>query len=443
MVLCEKTPLYQPPSSKPKKPGFNLVLCTVLCLIGFATYMGIIPAGIVLTRHFPELIRVMIGQVFLTTPTTDGPMCSLTAGAKVDFQGPSLRHRVCLDFSRPGCRSGNFRVALYPPLTKDAEAELQGTKDGAYMVAIYKAFMRSPYFVADPQQACVLVPSFVHNNGVTTGVRIHGLKAWQASYGRNFLLINFDDHPTVEFDTGYAMVAKAGWSERYYRPSFDLSIMAPGKFSRMDLLYEGWKQWAYNPRRTPKYFVTFQGAMDTEVRGALLPLHDPAKGVVVSHKPMDSTDEDYNYSAILTDTQFAFCPRGNGLYSYRLHEAVSAGAVPVVFADDGVHPFPEILDWKSIGVVIPEALAADAVRILRALSPEEIFEKRCRLFVAVRRYMWGTDGIVNSTLNLLHSNIRGFTDASMLQHFSHHDLTEACRDLYSYAKDQEEATLPY
>lgn len=61
-------------------------------------------------------------------------------------------------------------------------------------------------------------------------------------------------------------------------------------------------------------------------------------------------------TAALT-SKFVLCPRGVGLSSIRLFEAMAAGAVPVVIADGWAPPHGP--DWGSFAVFWPEAEIAD------------------------------------------------------------------------------------
>jgi hypothetical protein len=70
---------------------------------------------------------------------------------------------------------------------------------------------------------------------------------------------------------------------------------------------------------------------------------------------------------------FGAAPRGDNLFSYRFTEALSCGAIPVIYADGWVLPFR--LDWKEAAVLIPEANASKSVETLSSISADE----RCRL----------------------------------------------------------------
>lgn len=70
--------------------------------------------------------------------------------------------------------------------------------------------------------------------------------------------------------------------------------------------------------------------------------------------------------------------RGGGMSCYRFFEAISAGRVPVLLADDWELPHADLIDWDNIIVRIPECRAKDTGKILleflRRISNEELCE---------------------------------------------------------------------
>lgn len=54
----------------------------------------------------------------------------------------------------------------------------------------------------------------------------------------------------------------------------------------------------------------------------------------------------------LRQCRFILCPRGNGLSSIRLFEALEAGRVPVIISDALL--LPACVDWSACAVVVPE-----------------------------------------------------------------------------------------
>jgi Exostosin family len=122
------------------------------------------------------------------------------------------------------------------------------------------------------------------------------------------------------------------------------------------------------------YLLTFIGNFRHSVRQALAPLHNNKTVIILprferedSSKSHASTpaavgDNDATiqekYRAILQQSQFAAVPRGDYLYTYRLVEVLSAGAIPVILADDWVLPFHNsVVDWTQMAVILPESRA--------------------------------------------------------------------------------------
>lgn len=56
---------------------------------------------------------------------------------------------------------------------------------------------------------------------------------------------------------------------------------------------------------------------------------------------------------ILT-SDYTLCVRGNGNYSYRFYETISAGRIPLFVNTDCVLPFEDIIDWRKICVWVEE-----------------------------------------------------------------------------------------
>lgn len=66
----------------------------------------------------------------------------------------------------------------------------------------------------------------------------------------------------------------------------------------------------------------------------------------------------------LAESRLVLAARGGGLSSYRFFEAMSAGRVPVLFADDWELPRADVIDWDRCIIQIPESEAGNAGPIL-------------------------------------------------------------------------------
>jgi hypothetical protein len=63
---------------------------------------------------------------------------------------------------------------------------------------------------------------------------------------------------------------------------------------------------------------------------------------------------------------FVLCPRGVAPSSYRIFEAMKAGRVPVIIADEWVPPLGP--DWTEFSLRVPEAGLLDVPQILESLA---------------------------------------------------------------------------
>ncbi len=121
-----------------------------------------------------------------------------------------------------------------------------------------------------------------------------------------------------------------------------------------------------------KWLASFKGARTHPCRDALARLHN-GKDIyceVSDDAPymqtIDQATQDAFYSDLMKSSVFAFIPRGDALFSYRLLEAMSYGCIPVIFADDWVLPFDRSINWPDLSLNISEASIPNVVNILRA-----------------------------------------------------------------------------
>lgn len=80
----------------------------------------------------------------------------------------------------------------------------------------------------------------------------------------------------------------------------------------------------------------------------------------------------------MRDSALVLAARGGGLSCYRFFEAMSAGRVPVLFADDWRLPHQDLIDWRKCIIQIPESRAKEAgpilLELLHRTSNEELAE---------------------------------------------------------------------
>lgn len=130
--------------------------------------------------------------------------------------------------------------------------------------------------------------------------------------------------------------------------------------------------------------ASFQGVASHPVRQALASIAD-GKMIIVNLVERSNhvgkinaltKTTDAVYDGLLKNSMFAFVPRGDANFSYRLLEVMSFGCIPVILSDGWVLPFDRILHWDTFSL----SFSADAIPmipdVLGSLSDYEIADRR-------------------------------------------------------------------
>lgn len=80
------------------------------------------------------------------------------------------------------------------------------------------------------------------------------------------------------------------------------------------------------------------------------------------------------YCEIMARSVFTLAPRGYGLSSFRICEALEQGSVPIYVSDKFIEPFN--IDFDTYGVKIRPEQMSDLDKILRSITPEDLENKR-------------------------------------------------------------------
>jgi hypothetical protein len=93
------------------------------------------------------------------------------------------------------------------------------------------------------------------------------------------------------------------------------------------------------------------------------------------------------YITELANCRFALCPRGTGISSVRMFEAMSMGAIPVIIADGYRPPLSSIIDWDKISITVPEKKIKNINNILSEISLEDMNSMREKMTQAYKEYL--------------------------------------------------------
>ncbi|KAL3823050.1 hypothetical protein ACHAXA_005238 [Cyclostephanos tholiformis] len=123
-----------------------------------------------------------------------------------------------------------------------------------------------------------------------------------------------------------------------------------------------------------------------------------------NRKQINSND---TYMNLLRSSHFSGSPRGDCLYSYRFSEVLSAGAIPVVYADGWILPYTsDVVDWNDVAVLLPQGEVNRTVDILKSFSAERICEMHKKVLEFYDEYVIDSHGRLRGILKVLEGRLR-------------------------------------
>jgi len=156
---------------------------------------------------------------------------------------------------------------------------------------------------------------------------------------------------------------------------------------------------------TRDILASFQGADSHPVRRVLAEFADRPGFAVHLVDPRERhmgkidilagrTDPDYQ--ELLDRSVFAFVPRGDALFSYRLLEVMARGAIPVVLSDGWVLPFDRLIDWERVALRFHHDAVREIPALLESMAPEEIAGLQAGVHLVYAEHLSGLDRIVET-----------------------------------------------
>ncbi len=138
-----------------------------------------------------------------------------------------------------------------------------------------------------------------------------------------------------------------------------------------------------------KHLMFFTGKGDSLVRRDLMKTY--------AHDPDFFGPEKLSLSEYMCEmAQSTFCiaPRGNAAWSPRLGEAIYAGCIPVLMADNYDPPFSRFLNYTDFTITVPEDNFRQLKTVLRSVTTTEL--ERLHRNIKLVRYVLNTDCRVSS-----------------------------------------------
>jgi hypothetical protein len=152
--------------------------------------------------------------------------------------------------------------------------------------------------------------------------------------------------------------------------------------------------------------ASFRGVNSHPVREALAQLHDGTAIVCQLVAPDNhfgkidarSGQVDAQYAELLQRSLFAFVPRGDAEFSYRLLEVMSFGCIPIVLADGLVLPFDRTIDWHDCAFHVPEKDAGQIPALLAAIPHDRIRAMQTAVIAAYTAHLADFDRIARTLI---------------------------------------------
>lgn len=399
-------------SSARKGCSLGLAACYVLTAV---TLTG---CGVLLLAPFErrKLETEFAPRLLESAPEVVVPSDSAPAELRVE----SCSYYTCFDVYRCGHQHDRVTVYVYPIFNYVNEQGKQLTRQASReFMELLEAIQQSKFYTPDPSKACLFVPSIDLLSQDSLNLRavsqiLNSLPYW--NNGTNHLIFNMlpgtsPSYATyLEVNTGQAMVAGGGFDSWTFRRSHDVSIpvfnparhdIHPSLASRSD---------------RPWLLISSQAHIHFEFRVDVASLAKTHHNVLnltgcghtwgtANRSARCHGDEHYKYPAILTEGKFCLVIRAARLGQMVLSDALSAGCIPVVVADEYVLPFSEVLDWKRASVRIREDELLDVVGILKGISEDRVSEMRSQALLIWERYFSSMAKIATTTLDVVNDRL--------------------------------------
>ncbi|GJQ66024.1 putative transferase, transferring hexosyl groups [Trypoxylus dichotomus] len=336
------------------------------------------------------------------------------------------RMETCFDIAR--CQK-DFRIYVYPP-----EENVEPSHSYQKLLRVLR---ESRYYTSDPIQACLFVLSLdtLDRDHLSADYvknlqnRVQKLPYWNR--GLNHVIFNLYagtwpdyNEDGLDFDYGFAILAKASMSENHFRPNFDISIPLfhktfPEKGGDPGFVLSN------NFPLNKNYLLAFKGkryvhGIGSETRNSFYHIHNAQDVIIVttckhgkSWKDMkdERCDEDnkefdrYDYDVLLQNSTFCLVPRGRRLGSFRFLETLQAGCIPVILSNGWALPFAQVIDWKKAAIFADERLLLQIPDMVRSISPQKILKLRQQTQILWDRYFSSIEKIVFTTFEILRDRL--------------------------------------
>jgi hypothetical protein len=173
-----------------------------------------------------------------------------------------------------------------------------------------------------------------------------------------------------------------------------INLLMPLLPDKQDMVEDPDSRWACSDR---KYTASFSGCMTDPVRRKILELKGNEGYHLYDTNAFGGQDPE-GYKGVLLNSMFAFAPRGDEHYSFRLTEVLAAGAIPIVIDNDYTAPYGA-KDMKEWAIVVSEEDVWTVPNLLKQITPDQRCELKrngSRIFNIAKDLESTVDGMVQA-----------------------------------------------
>lgn len=325
----------------------------------------------------------------------------------------------CFNVYRCG-NTGHERISVYvyPPVKFVDEDNVPATElMSKQFYLILDTVLKSKYYTANPYEACLFLPAIdtLNQDRFRMNLTSRALRSLPYWYnGENHLIFNMiagtspEFNPTLDLETGYALIAGADFDTYSYRTGFDISIPLFSPYAHL-----GEIQKIHNKRKwlvvssqlsIDKFYMQTLEELQPKYVDDLL-LVDSCYMRNYSKRCDITTQEEFSYPSMLQDTTFCLIFRGERMGQMALLEAMSANCIPVIAIDSPILPFSNVLDWKRAAILVHEDYLSTVMDILLHVSKQRIIEMQRQVKYLYNSYFRDMGKITETVLDIVQDRV--------------------------------------
>ena len=303
-------------------------------------------------------------------PPSDLPQRSLAC----HFSSPD-----CFNVYRCGSEQGQLKVYIYPPTSyvrEGGEPVLEMSEEWFQMMS---AVYSSQYYTAEPDRACLLLPSLDLLNidkadlGLV-GSLLSSLPHWEG--GRNHLLFNIING--WDIPSGRAILARPEYSRARLGYQLTIPVLSPATFPTRG--------------QAQPFLLSYQA--DTDPRTVAVLRRGSSNLLAVPHG-------EEQYRRLLPQAVFCLVPLPHHPLSL-LTDCLAAGSVPVILAFSLPSlPFSQIIDWTEISITFTPSSLSSLTATLQSLTSSVVKAMVERGGEVYRRHLSSPAQVVLTSLTVL------------------------------------------